>query len=87
MSQDEVNKLIIQIQGIEKTLQDVLAALQGNGLGAEGMLQHVQRLDERLDVLESDLKSLKTDRTSIKGWIAGLSAAGGLGGILGSFFG
>jgi len=87
MSQDEVNKLIIQIQGIEKTLQDVLAALQGNGLGAEGMLQQVQRLDERLDVLESDLKSLKTDRTSIKGWIAGLSAAGGLGGILGSFFG
>jgi chaperonin cofactor prefoldin len=87
MSQEEVNRLIIQTQGIEKTLQDVLTALQGNGLGAEGVLQHMQRFSERLEALETDVKSLKSDRTSVKGWIAGLSAAGGLGGILGSIFG
>lgn len=88
MTEDEKQKLIIDVQGLRQDLQEVLLAIKGNDrLGVAGVLQHMKKMDHRLDALETDVRILKDKGTSIKGWIAGVSAAGGLGGILGSMFG
>lgn len=87
MSQDEANAINIRLSGIERNLDALMVAIQGNPkLGIDGMLQHVHEITTDLDCLKADVKSLKDDRRTVKGWIAGLSAAGGLGGVIGHWF-
>lgn len=87
MSQEEVNAINIRLLGIERNLDTLMTAIQGNPkLGIEGMLQHLDVITNDLNSLKVDVRSLKDDRRTVKGWIAGLSAAGGLGGMIGHWF-
>lgn len=87
MSQEEVNAINIRLSGIERNLDSLMTAIQGNpNLGIQGMLQHLNLITTDMNSLKDDVKSLKDDRRTVKGWIGGLSAAGGLGGVIGHWF-
>lgn len=87
MSNDEANGINIRLSGIEQNLEKLTTAIQGDiALGIDGIVQHIGKMNQELTGLKSDVKSLKDDRKTVKGWIAGLAAAGGFGGAIGHFF-
>lgn len=87
MGQDEINGINVRLLGIEQNLDKLTIAIQGDkSLAIDGVVQHMSRINMELLELKSDVKSLKDDRKTIKGWIAGLAAAGGFGGAIGHWF-
>jgi hypothetical protein len=86
-SQEELNALSARITGVEKKLEQLAIAIQGNEiLGIEGIVQHMAEMQAGLKGIANDVKDLKDDKHTLKGWIAGLGAAGGIGGIIGNWF-
>lgn len=82
MSDDEKNRLTIEVQGLRSELQEVLLAIKGNeDLKLDGMVQHIEVMNQRLQILEVDVKSLKSDKIKLKAWIAGLATGGGFIGV------
>lgn len=87
MSDESVKQLLSEIQGMRSEMREMMTAIQGKPeLGVDGIVQHMKAHRDRLNELESDVKSLKSDRGRIKAWVAGLSSAGGIGGAIGAWF-
>lgn len=87
MSHDEANSINIRLAGIEKNLDALTLAIQGDSkLGIEGVLQHLGHLGNEIKSLKTDVSELKNDKRTLKGWVAGLAAAGGFGGWIGHWF-
>lgn len=87
MGQEDVNGINIRLSGIEQCLSKLTVAIQGDeSLKIDGMKQHIDLMNSEIKDLKIDVRSLKDDRKTFKGWIAGLSAAGGLGGFIGHWF-
>ena len=87
MSNDDENHITIKLLGIERNLHHLTIAIKGDpDLQTDGIVQHIVNLRREFVTLRGDVKGLKDDRRTVKGWIAGLSAAGGLGGFLGHLF-
>lgn len=87
MGQEDVNGINIRLSGIEQCLSKLTVAIQGDeSLKIDGMKQHIDSMNLEIKELKFDVRSLKDDRKTFKGWVAGLAAAGGLGGAIGHFF-
>jgi hypothetical protein len=87
MGQEDVNGINIRLSGIEQCLSKLTVAIQGDeSLKIDGMKQHIDLMNLEIKELKFDVRSLKDDRKTFKGWVAGLAAAGGLGGAIGHFF-
>ncbi len=87
MGDDEVNRFSIRLAGVERKMDQLVIAIQGDdALGIDGLSQHNKAIRQEMVNLKIDVKSLKDDRKTLKGWVAGLSSAGGIGGFLGYWF-
>lgn len=87
MSHEEANSIGERLTGIEACLEKLTTAIQGDpSMEIDGLVQHIRLMKHGIAVLERDVKSLKDDRRTVKGWLAGVAAAGGVGGWVGHWF-
>lgn len=85
--QTDIGRLEIRLSGMESKVEKMNLAIQGNeALGIDGIVQNMREIQNGLLEIAKDVRDLKDDKKTIKGWIAGLAAAGGIGGFIGNWF-
>lgn len=84
--EDRITGLEIRFSGMETKIEKLDLAIQGNdALGIDGIVQHMNEIQAGLLEMAKDVRKLNDDKKTIKGWIAGLGAAGGIGGFIGNW--
>jgi hypothetical protein len=84
--QEDIGRFDVRLSGVESKIEKLTLAIQGNEiLGIYGIVQHMNEMQKALREIAHDVRDLKDDKKTIKGWIAGLAAAGGIGGFIGNW--
>lgn len=75
MSDEEIQRLILEIKSVRKDLQSInLAVLGDPEMGLDGMRQHIDAIRKDVEELKKDVHGLKNDRVKIIAWVSGIAA-------------